>query len=97
MSDSKRHLLNLTFVLLAFFAWGQCASLWHDVDHAFHQHTEFCDSLLAAHAQPLASLAAINLFLPTVFFKDSPTSEIPHLFRLATHWRLIARAPPALI
>jgi hypothetical protein len=93
----KSYFLHLAFFLIACFFWAQCASLWHSVDHDHHHHAEYCDSLLAAHAQPLATTTHIPLFIPSIINHNTPIRLAVPAISSPTNWRHLARAPPALM
>ena len=93
----QNHFIRLALVLAGFFLWAQCASLWHSVDHDHHLHPSYCDSLLAAQAQPLVATAQITLFIPAIINHNTAIALAILAIAFPTHWRHLARAPPALM
>ena len=86
--------MRLIILLAATVLLMQSLAVWHDAEHAFHDHTAECDRLIfVSQHSPLASTPALIASIRQAIFRVDVTPTVSQIPRL-TSYQYGIRAPP---
>ncbi|MCC5796852.1 MAG: hypothetical protein JJU48_05955 [Methylophaga sp.] len=86
--------IRLILLLAAIVLLAQSLAVWHDAEHAFHDHTAECDRLIFVSQQsPLASTPGLVPSIRQAHSFLNLTTSASQLHRLVSYQYGI-RAPP---